>query len=116
VAVVAIVFVEILVCIAVIMYFNKTKADTRMWHTKIAPVLALIGLLYAEYLLMSRFGVLAGTAAEGIDPTLPESAWALNTTGWILVGSTFVLFIVGALVGQSRKSKENVDLIDDLIS
>lgn len=116
VAVVAIVFVEILVCFAVVAYFSKSGSDTRVWHTKIAPILAGIGLIYAEYLLMSRFGVLAGTAAEGVDPTLPESAWALNTTGWVLVASSFVLFAVGAIVGIMRKSSENRDLIDNLIS
>ena len=84
VAVVAIVFVEILVCFAVVAYFGRTGADTRFWHTKVAPILAAFGLIYAEYLLMSRFGVLASTAPEGVDPTLPENAWALNTTGWVL--------------------------------
>ena len=65
---------------------------------------------------MSRFGVLASTAPEGVDPTLPESAWALNTTGWVLVASSFVLFALGAIIGVSRKSSENRDLIDNLIS
>lgn len=116
VAVVAIVFVEILVCFAVVAYFGRTGADTRVWHTKIAPVVAALGLIYAEYLLMSRFGVLASTAPEGVDPTLPENAWALNTTGWVLVASSFVLFVIGALIGVSRKSSENRDLIDNLIS
>lgn len=39
-AVVAIVLVEILVSIAVIAYFRRTREDTRVWHTLIAPAVA----------------------------------------------------------------------------
>ena len=49
----------------------------------VAPILAALGLLIGLYLLMSRFGLLAGTVAEGVDPT--TQAWGLNTTGWVLV-------------------------------
>lgn len=113
-AVVAIVFVEMLVCLAVVRFFKVTKADTRPWQTTIAPLLAFIGLGGGLYLLMSRFGLLAGTAQEGVDPTV--TAWALNTTGWVLVLLSFVVFIVGAIVGKVRQGSENEDLIKDLVN
>jgi amino acid transporter len=113
-AVVAIVLVEILVCIAVIVYFRRTRSDTRIWHTLIAPILAIIGLAVGEYLLMSRFGVLAGTVKEGVDPT--QQAWGLNTTGWVLVLMPFVVFPIGWLIGVLRRNEENEDLVKDLIS
>ena len=113
VAVLAIVLVEILVSLAVIVYFQKTKADSRVWHTVIAPVLAIIGLALGAYLLMSRFAIFAGTAAEGSDPTV--QAWALNPLGWSLVLLPFVAFAIGLLVGALRRKTENVDAIADLV-
>ncbi len=114
VAVVAIVLVEMLVSLAVIRYFKMSKTDTRLWHTMIAPQLAFIGLGAGGYLLMSRFGLLAGTAPEGVDPTV--TAWALNATGWVLVLSPFVIFIIGAIIGKVRQKSENEDLIRDFVN
>lgn len=113
VAVIAIVLVEILVSIAVVAYFRKTKEDTRVWHTVIAPILAAVGLVLGLYLLMSRFAIFAGTAAEGSDPTV--QAWALNPLGWFLVLSPFVIFLIGIGVGAVRRKRENVDAIADLV-
>ncbi|MBM3686497.1 MAG: amino acid permease [Actinobacteria bacterium] len=114
VAVIAIVVVEILVSIAVIAYFRRTKEDTRVWHTLIAPILAILGLALGLYLLMSRFAIFAGTAAEGSDPTV--EAWALNPLGWFLVLMPFGVFVIGIIVGSLRRKKENVDAIADLVS
>ena len=115
-AVLAIVLVEILVSIAVIVFFRKTKDDTRIWHTVIAPILATLGLALGMYLLMSRFNLMAGTVASGVDPSLPGSAWKLNTLGWVLVILPFVAFIIGWVVGALRRSDENADAVRDLIS
>ncbi len=114
VAVLAIVVVEILVCLAVIVYFRRTGEDTRLWNTVVAPALAAIGLALGAYLVMSRFGLLAGTTAEGVDPT--TQTFGLNTLGWTLVLSPFVLFAVGAVVGVLRKSDENDDAVADLVT
>ena len=113
-AVVAIVLVEALVCIAVITYFRRTDVDKRIWHTIIAPVLAFCGLVLGLYLLMSRFGLLAATVKEGVDPT--TQSWGLNATGWTLILLPFVMFLVGVLVGFLRKSQENEDAIKDLVT
>jgi amino acid transporter len=113
-AVVAIVLVELLVCLAVVAYFRRTRVDTRTWNTLIAPLLAFVGLLVGEYLLIAKFALLAGTAAEGSDPTV--DSFALNTTGWILVLLPFVVLILGSIWGTVHKSRENEDLIKDLVS
>lgn len=113
-AVLGLAIVEILVSVAVIVYFRRTKQDTRVWHTLVAPVLAIIGLSVAVWLLMSRFGLLAGTVAEGVDPT--QQAWGLNVTGWVLVLLPFVAFVVGWVVGVLRTGRENEDLVKDLVN
>ena len=64
---------------------------------------------------MSRFGLLAGTVADGVDPTTP--AWGLNTTGWILVALPFVtLHPRHDLTASVRQNKENVDAVADLVT
>jgi amino acid transporter len=114
-AVVAIVLVEILVCLSVIAFFAR-EGGGGVWQTMIAPALAALGLALGEYLLMSRFGLLAGAEAvgEGIDPT--TQAWGLSTFGIILVFFPFIVFAVGALVGVARKRGENAAAVADLVS
>ena len=112
-AVVAIVLIEILVCIAIIAYFRKNKGDENIWVTIIAPVLAAIGLILGEYLLMSRFGLLAGTVAEGVDPSV--TPWGLNALGWVLVLLPFIVLLVGFVLSSTRKSV-NEELLKDVLS
>ncbi len=113
-AVIAIVFVEVLVSIAVIAFFSRHPGEVSVWASVIAPILSIFGLIIGLWLLTSRFGLLAGTVAEGVDPT--TQPWGLNTTGWILVIGPFAMFIVGTLVGQFRLKTENEDAIADLVT
>jgi amino acid transporter len=113
-AVVAIVLVEILVSIAVITYFRRTDEDRRVWHTLIAPLLAAVALAAGLYLLISRFGLLAGTVVEGHDPA--AEAFGLNTTGWVLVILPFAMVAVGWIVGVVRRTSENSDAVRDLVT
>jgi amino acid transporter len=113
-AVVGIALVEALVCVAVIVYFRRTRDDTRLWHTLIAPLLALVGLVVGLYLLISRFGLLAGTVVEGVDPA--AQAWGLNTVGWTLVLLPFAMLVLGIVVGSIRRGRENEDAVKDLVT
>jgi len=112
VAVLAITVVEILVCIAVIVYFVKNEG-ANVWQGKIAPALAAIGMTLALYLITARFNLLAGTAAEGVDPSLPESAFALSPLGWFLVALPVIFFVIGLVVAVVNK-KENSSLVSDM--
>ena len=112
-AVVAIVLIEILVCIAVIVYFRNNKGPENIFQTVIAPVLATLGLIIGEYLLMSRFGLLAGTVAEGVDPT--TTSWGLSITGWVLVLLPFVLLVAGWIYSRAR-TNVNTTLLKDIVS
>jgi amino acid transporter len=111
VAVIAIGAIEILVSIAVVRYFNKNGGGS-LWATKIAPLLSVVLLSGGLYLLMSRFNLLAGTVAEGVDPSLPESAWALSSLGWLLILSPFIAMVIG-FIAASTSSNKNDALVRD---
>ena len=104
VSVIAVVLVEILVSLAVLRFFS-TQFQANVWKTKVAPVAAIILLIASLYLLMSRFNLLAGTAAPNVDPSLPESAWKLSPLGWFLVLVPFIALLIGYL--SARLSKKN---------
>jgi amino acid transporter len=111
---IAIILVEIMVSIAVVAYFMK-NAGANIWQGKVAPIVAAVGLALGEYLLMSRFNLLAGTAPAGVDPSLPESAWQLSTLGWVLVLLPFIAVIAGYVLSVFQKS-ENNELVKDILS
>lgn len=120
VAVIAIVLTEILVSIAVIVYFRRTKEDTRIWNTVLAPVISVILLAVGWYMLIARYNLFAGTAA---DPAMcPGDAgsgcgpFELNTTGWVLVLLTPAMLIVGIILGTVRQKKENYDAVRNFVS
>lgn len=113
-AVVSIVLVEVLVCIAVVVFFRRNPEGVNLWQAAIAPILAALGLIVAEYLLMSRFGLLAGTVAEGVDPT--TQTWGLSLLGYALILLPFVLFVIGTIVGTVRRRGENAAAVADLVS
>ena len=115
VAVIAIVLVEILVSIAIIVYFRR-EGGANAWTGLIAPALATLGLVLAQYLLMSRFNLLAGTVPDGVDPSLPESAWALNGLGWFLVLLPFIALVVGFVIAAVRKNSEKAEITEDILS
>jgi len=62
---------------------------------------------------MSRFGLLAGTVAEGVDPTV--TPWGLSPMGLVLVSLPFVLLAVGYLWSALSRS-ENESLVTDVLS
>ncbi|MGP4025868.1 hypothetical protein [Actinomadura sp. 3N407] len=110
-AVLAIVVVEVLVSIAVIAYFRREGG--RVWSTLVAPIVAIVGLVLGMYLLVSRFGLLAGTAAEGVDPA--AQSWGLSALGWFLVALPFIVLAAGMAVGKLRRGK-NAEAMADLVT
>lgn len=110
-AVVSIVLIEILVCVAVVVFFNDNPGTEGLFVSKVAPVLAAIGLVLGEYLLMSRFGLLSGAVAAGVDPT--TTAWGLSPLGWALVLLPFAVFVVGYVYANGRGQRE--ELLQDIL-
>lgn len=112
-AVISILLIEILVCFAVIAFFRREPGDTSLFQSLIAPVLAIGGLCLAQYLLMSRFGLLTGEVAEGIDPAV--TAWGLNPLGWFMLCLPFLVLVVGFAYATIRH-KDNPQMVRDMIS
>ncbi|MGW0635006.1 APC family permease [Nocardia salmonicida] len=48
--------------IAILVFFWRTKVDTRLWHTKIAPALAIFGMIGIFIVAVSSLDLLLGTA------------------------------------------------------
>jgi amino acid transporter len=109
--VLAILLVEALVSLSVIVYFRN---NPHWWRTITAPVLAILGLGMAFYLVMARFGLLAGTVAKGVDPT--TQSFGLSALGWFLVLLPAISLVVGLAVGVLRKNSENAEAMADLVS
>jgi amino acid transporter len=62
-----------LTCVAVLVFFRRTEVDTRPWHTVVAPLLGLVGLLVCLWLTVSNFPTLIGGSpglAAGIGAVL----------------------------------------------
>lgn len=60
VAAVGVVALMVLTSIAVLVYFRRTRADTRIWNTLIAPTIGLIGLLALLYMTIRNLPLLVG--------------------------------------------------------
>ncbi len=110
----SVIIVEILVSIAVIRFLRREGGGS-LWKTTIAPALSAVLLAIGLYLVMSRFNLLAGTVPEGVDPTLPESAWQLNGLGWFLVLLPVIALVVGYVVARIN-TNENEQLVRDFAS
>jgi amino acid transporter len=53
-----------LTCLAVIVYFARTGADTRWWQTRLAPGLGLAGLVVFTAVVVSNFPMLIGGSSR----------------------------------------------------
>jgi amino acid transporter len=111
---IAIFLVEIFVSLAVVVYFMREGGES-VWKSKIAPIASAILLAFGLYLLMSRFNLLAGTVPDGVDPAAADSAWKMNTLGWVLDLSPFIAAGIGYFVATLRKV-HHTKMVDDVLS
>jgi hypothetical protein len=112
---VAIMFVEILVSFAVVVYLGKDRTVSKL-KSVVAPLVSAIGLGVGTYMLMSHFNLLGNLAPEGVDPTVPEGAWQLTGFGWFLVLLPFIAAVLGLLVSVLNGKNENKELLEDILS
>lgn len=95
----AIVVLMALTCLAVIVYFAKTRVLRSPWHTVIAPGLGFIGLAISAALIASNFPLLVGDVDAAGEP-----AWgAISIVLISVVVLAPIAGIVQALVMRARK-------------
>ena len=112
-AVLSILLIEVLVCFAVIAFFHNNPQGVNLLQSKIAPALASIGLAVGLYLLMSRFGLLTGEVAEGVDPTV--TAWGLSGLGWFMLCLPFGILVLGYAYSRLRHA-DQLEAIQDVVT
>jgi amino acid transporter len=112
IAVVAILLIEILVCVAVIAWFRRVPGDSNRFEALLAPLLAAIGLALGLYLLMARFGLLTGAVAQGVDPAV--TSWAMNGLGWFMVALPFLTLLGGYVFAALGHDGHDGKLRDDI--
>ncbi len=77
------------VSVAIIVYFQKNKADAHPWKTLIAPAIATVMQSYVIYLLISNLDALGGK--KGFVPLIPYTALAI-----IAIGMATALYVKSA--------------------
>ncbi|WP_137157715.1 APC family permease [Rhizobium sp. FKL33] len=60
-AVIGILAVQVLVCVAIVMFFRKTPSRYGVWTTTVAPIVALAGLLGSLGLVIANLSLLSGS-------------------------------------------------------
>lgn len=94
VASVGVIVTEIAVSVGVIVFFQRTRLDTRLWHSLVAPGLAVIALSIAEFLALTNYRELAGV----------DTNWVYS-----LPAALPVIFVVGYALAAKRE-KLGIDL------
>jgi amino acid transporter len=111
VATLAISILMAITSVAVIVFFLRTGVDRRLWHTKIAPGLGLIGLAGSAVVIASNFPMLVSDVnADGMP--------VFGTVSAVLLG-LIVLFPVAGLVQAAvlkRTDRAAYDNMTDAIS
>ncbi|MGW0579382.1 APC family permease [Streptomyces sp. NPDC002920] len=79
----------ILVSVAVLVFFGRGGTDSRLWHTRIAPVLGALGLCAVAWLVLDNFTTLIGGSAG---------------LARLFEGVVVLFFAVGALLAVRRRS------------
>ncbi|MDD7966633.1 APC family permease [Actinomycetospora lemnae] len=78
----------VLTCVAVLAFFARSGVDRRVWHTRVAPALGLVGLLVCLALTINNFATLIG-GSTGLAVAI----------GAVLV----VVFLAGVVVALVRR-------------
>jgi amino acid transporter len=87
-ATIGIVGLQFMVSAAVIVFFRRNGLDTRVWNTVVAPVLGMVGLGYALYLLIVNLPALSGSE-DGLVRSFP----------WVMLA----VMVVGVGLGAARR-------------
>ncbi|WTW93974.1 APC family permease [Streptomycetaceae bacterium NBC_01309] len=94
VATLGVMVLMVLTCAAVISFFRRDRVDTRLWHTLVAPLLGLVGLLVLLVPVVRNF------------PTLVGGSETRATVIEIVLAASFVL---GVALSRVRRTTPSPD-------
>ncbi len=94
---------------SIIIFFLRTGADRRWWHSRIAPSLSALGLLGATVITIINFPALVGTSQSSV-PLLMEFTLALVAVIGVVVGIWLKWYRPStyANAGQSMEEAERI--------
>lgn len=102
IAVVGIIGLYILTAISTVAFFRKNpQLNGNIWSTGIIPVISIILLGIAEFLIVTNFSLLVGTD-EG--------------TAYLIAGTCVLAFLLGLVLFLARRSRLSPDALADLES
>jgi amino acid transporter len=83
-ATVAVIVLEAMVSVAVIVFFRRTRVDSRIWNTVLAPFLGLCALLVSLHLALHNFNNLTGVKSGPVTllPWVIPLAAAIGLAVW----------------------------------
>ncbi len=91
IAIVGIMLLELAVCIAVIMYMRKHNSEPGYGHnvfqTTIAPIIALVGMGYVMFLVLSNFTLLTGYESLPINLLLGGLMVIVGVIGFVVAAN-----------------------------
>lgn len=90
VATLGFILLMLLTCVAVLVFFARNRVDNRVWNTRVAPAVGVVGLGFTAYLTATNFGLLVG-------------GW---TVGAVFLVLTIASYLVGPLVGALKPSAD----------
>jgi len=100
IAVVGIVGLYILTAVSTIVFFRRNRTlESNVWSTIIAPVVSVVILFIAEYLIVTKFSLLVGTD-EG--------------TAYLIAGTCVIAFLIGLVLFLARRNKMSQSALSDL--
>jgi amino acid transporter len=87
---IGIVMLQAVTSFSVIAFFRKTRKDTRVWHSFVAPLVAGFGLLYIGVILVRNLDALSGSDS----PIVKSFPWIV-----------FTVALVGVVIGLILRKK-----------
>ncbi|WP_337832104.1 APC family permease [Pseudonocardia sp. TMWB2A] len=88
-ATVAVLVLMLLTAVAVLVFFARTRADTRTWNTRVAPTLGLLGIAGILSLVLVNFTTLIGGSAG---------------LAGVLLALVVVVLVGGVVLGGARRA------------
>lgn len=72
---------QTLVALSIIVFFRRTRLDTRLWNTMLAPAASLVGLICCLYLVIENMALMSGSDSPLITLGIPALVLLAGAAG-----------------------------------